>query len=42
MREDDLFNVLMDDPLYIDDIKVDFNPTKAEKSGTIRVHLEEE
>lgn len=26
IREDDLFNILNDDPLYIDDIKVDINP----------------
>jgi predicted nucleotidyltransferase len=26
IREDDLFNILNEDPLYIDDIKVDINP----------------
>lgn len=26
IREDDLFNILNDDTLYIDDIKVDINP----------------
>ena len=26
IREDDLFNILNDDSLYIDDIKVDINP----------------
>ena len=26
IREDDLFNILNDNPLYIDDIKVDINP----------------
>lgn len=26
IREDDLFNILNDDPLYIDNIKVDINP----------------
>ncbi len=29
IREDDLFNILNDDSLYIDDIKVDINPIKG-------------
>lgn len=28
IREDDFFNILNDDPLYIDDIRVDINPIK--------------
>ena len=34
MREDDAFNALHDDPIYIEDIKVDINPIRKEESGT--------
>jgi predicted nucleotidyltransferase len=30
IREDDFFNILNDDPLYIDDIRVDINPIKED------------
>ncbi len=44
MREDDLFNMFHDAGLEITDnkgnqVKIDINPTKAEKSGTIAQHL---
>lgn len=35
VREDTLFDIANDDPIIIDGIKVDVNPVKAEKSGTI-------
>lgn len=45
MREDDAFNMFADSKLKIEDkngkkIKVDINPTRADKSGTIEDHLE--
>lgn len=45
MREDDLFNMFNDAELEFVDkdgnqVKIDINPTKAEKSGTIAEHLE--
>lgn len=30
IREDDFFNILNDDPLYIDDVRVDINPIKED------------
>lgn len=35
IREDTLFDIANDDPIIIDGVKVDVNPVKAEKSGTI-------
>lgn len=40
MREDDAFNALHDDPIYIEDIKVDINPIRKEESGTTEEWLE--
>lgn len=34
-REDDMFNCLNHNTLLINGLKVDFNPIKAEKSGTL-------
>lgn len=44
LREDNLFNLLNDDeePLIINDVRVDFNPINEERSGyTIRSWIEE-
>lgn len=30
IREDDFFNILNDDPLYIDDVRIDINPIKED------------
>lgn len=39
-REDTVFNVLHDTPIYIQGIIVDVNPIKAECSGTIDEYLQ--
>lgn len=39
IREDDLFNVLNEEPLEIEGIKVDINPITADKSGTLEEYL---
>ena len=39
IREDDLFNILNDDPLYIDDIKVDINPITLSSKPLSNAHL---
>lgn len=38
-REDTVFNVLHESPIYIQGITVDINPIKAECSGTIDEYL---
>lgn len=38
-REDDMFNTLNDDPLYIEDIKVDINPIRKEESGDMKSYM---
>lgn len=38
-REDTVFNVLHETPIYIQGIEVDINPIKAECSGTIDEYL---
>ena len=35
IREDDLFNILNEDPFYIEDIRVDINPIRADKIGSL-------
>ena len=35
IREDDLFDILNEDPMYIDDVQVDINPITASKTGTL-------
>ena len=40
IREDDLFDILNEDPLEIEGIKVDINPITADKSGTLEEYLE--
>ena len=40
MREDDAFNALHYDPIYIEDIPVDINPIRKEESGTTEDWLE--
>lgn len=39
-REDDLFNILNEEPLEINGIKVDINPITADKSGTLEEYME--
>jgi len=39
MREDDMFNILNEDPLEIEGIKVDINPITADKTGTLKEYL---
>ena len=34
MREDDAFNALHYEPIYVEDIPVDINPIRKEESGT--------
>lgn len=38
-REDDLFNALNRDPLYIDDVRIDLNPIKKDGSGSISEYI---
>ena len=40
IREDDLFNILNEEPLEIEGIKVDINPITSDKSGTLEEYLE--
>lgn len=40
IREDDLFDILNEDPLEIEGIKVDINPITSDKSGTLEEYLE--
>lgn len=40
MREDDAFNALHYDPIYIEGIPVDINPIRKEESGTTEEWLE--
>lgn len=40
-REDDMFNALNRKPLRIDGVKIDINPIKADKSGTIDEYIAE-
>jgi len=39
IREDDLFDILNEDPLEIEGIKVDINPITADKTGTLEEYL---
>ncbi len=40
IREDDLFNILNEEPMYIDGIQVDINPINEYDSGTLKDFLE--
>lgn len=40
-REDDLFNMLHEDSIYIAGIKVDINPITEERTGTLETYLPE-
>lgn len=40
ISEDSLFNILNENPMYIDDIQVDINPITASKTGTLSEYLE--
>ena len=40
IREDDLFDILNEEPLEIEGIKVDINPITSDKSGTLEEYLE--
>lgn len=40
ISEDDLFNILNEEPLEIDGIKVDINPITASKTGTLKDYME--
>lgn len=37
-REDDLFNILNEDPFHIEDIKVDINPIRASSKSAIEAY----
>ena len=39
VNEDGLFNLLNEDPLYIDGIRIDINPITKFKSGTLKQFL---
>jgi predicted nucleotidyltransferase len=39
-REDDLFNMLNEEPLVVDGVKVDINPIRADKTGTLEAFME--
>ncbi|MBR0428244.1 MAG: hypothetical protein IJK18_08625 [Clostridia bacterium] len=40
IREDDLFNILNEEPLEIEGIKVDINPITADNTGTLEEYIE--
>ena len=40
LKEDFLFNILNEDKLEIDGIKIDINPIRAEETGTLEMYLE--
>lgn len=40
IREDDLFSILNEEPMYIDDIQVDINPITASDTGTLADYME--
>ena len=40
IREDDFFDLLNEEPLYIDNVKVDINPITASKTGTLQEYME--
>lgn len=40
IREDTLFDILNEDPMYIDDIKVDINPITENDTGTLKDYME--
>ena len=41
VREDTLFDILNEDPLEINGIKVDINPITADKTGTLKEYLQQ-
>lgn len=40
IREDDLFNILNEEPMYIDGVQVDINPINEYDSGTLKEFME--
>ncbi len=40
IREDDLFNILNEDPMYIDGVQVDINPINEYDTGTLKDFME--
>ncbi len=40
IREDTLFDILNEEPMYIDGVKVDINPINKNKSGTLKEYME--
>ena len=40
IREDDLFNILNEEPMYIDGVQVDINPINEYDSGTLKKFME--
>ena len=40
VKEDEMFNMLNEESLYIDDIQIDINPIRAEQSGTTEEYIE--
>lgn len=40
MKEDGIFNILNEEPLYIDGVRVDINPIRPEETGTLAQYME--
>ncbi len=40
MKEDGMFNILNEKPLYIDGVRVDINPIRPEETGTLEQYME--
>jgi predicted nucleotidyltransferase len=40
IREDDLFSILNEEPMYIDGVQVDINPINANNTGTLKDYME--
>ena len=38
-KEDSLFNILNEDPLFIESIQVDINPIRKEETGTLKDYM---
>lgn len=39
MKEDGMFNILNEEPLYIDGVRVDVNPIRAQETGTLQEYM---
>ncbi|MDE5704375.1 MAG: nucleotidyltransferase domain-containing protein, partial [Bacteroidales bacterium] len=40
MKEDGMFNILNEEPLHIDGVRVDINPIRPEETGTLEQYME--